>query len=165
MGDSVGERDALRQRFARIRLLNEELDRLTLDTSERAASVSNKASFLAVSAGVLITASTSQLWSELAWFGIVALLLGCAGLVCAAVALRPGRRLGLVAQRLADSYIDTTRSALVIETELVRSKSKAIAHREGDLAARAGWVWAGFALLVLASVSLSAVFTAQLLGG
>ena len=52
---------------------NEELDRLVTDAAERTASVTNKASFLAVSAGVLVAASTVQLWVKAPTFGVVAL--------------------------------------------------------------------------------------------
>lgn len=56
-------------RAVRIELLSEELDRLTVDAAERTASIANRASFLAISAGVLIAASTAQLWSGRPIFG------------------------------------------------------------------------------------------------
>lgn len=154
-----------KRRHERVRLLNEELDRLTADVTERTVSVTNKASFLAVSAGVLVAATTSQLWSQFLWLGAAALMLACLGLLCAAVSLRPGRRFGIVAQRLTDTYLDSTKLAQDIEVDVVRIKSDAITRREGDLAARASWVWAGFGALVLSTVSLSIVFTAELFGG
>jgi hypothetical protein len=153
------------KKFDRVRLINEELDRLTIDVGERTLSVTNKASFLAVAAGVLIAATTSQLWTRFQWFGAAGLVLACLGLLCAAVALRPARRYGILAQRLTDSYIDSTKLAQDIEAILVRTKSDAITRREGDLVARARWVWAGFGALVLSAISLSIVFSAQLLGG
>lgn len=156
---------ALRARHARVRLLNEELDRLTTDVGERSVSVTSKASFLAVSAGVLVAASTSQIWSTQAWFGIAALVFAGVAVLCAAVALRPARRLGLVAQRLTDRYLDTNKTALAIETEIVQGKSRAITSREADLVTRATWVWCGFGALVLSTASLATVFAAQLLGG
>jgi hypothetical protein len=148
-----------------VRLLGDEVDRLTVDVDQRSAGVANKASFLAVSAGVLLAASTSQLWAHLPWVGAIALLLACVGLSCAAVALRPGKRFGLVAQRLTDRYLDTTSSALAIEEAILREKSTIISRREDDLGARANWVLRGFGALILSAVALTVVFTVQLLGG
>ena len=154
-----------RARFARIRLLNEELDKLTTDAAERTASVTNKASFLAVSAGVLVAASTVQLWTRLAGFGIAALALSCVALACAAVAVRPGKRLGIRARRLVDRYADTTMNALQIEAQIVEDKATVITEREADLRARAVWVWSGFAALAFAAAALTVVFAAEVLGG
>lgn len=147
--------------FARVRLLNEELDRLTTDAAERTASVTQKASFLAVSAGVLVAASTVQLWSNTPWFGVIALGLACLALACAAVAVRPGQRLGLSARRIVDRYLDSTLSAADVEAQLVHDKAAAITSREGDLRARATWVWLGFAALALAAASLTIVFAIE----
>lgn len=156
--------EALRARFARIRLLNEELDKLTTDASERTASVTNKASFLAVSAGVLVAASTVQLWTRAPLFGVVALALACVALACAAVAVRPGMRLGIQARRLVDRYADTTMSALAVESQIVEDKAASITQRETDLRARAAWVWIGFAGLAVAAASLAVVFGIEILG-
>ncbi|NJI58606.1 hypothetical protein HCX50_04090 [Microbacterium oxydans] len=155
--------DAQRARFARIRLLNEELDKLTTDAADRTASVTNKASFLAVSAGVLVAASTVQLWTEGAWFGVVALILAGVALASASVAVRPGKRVGIQARRLVDRYVDSAMSSLQVEERIVEDKASAIDLRETDLRARATWVWIGFAALALASASLTVVFTIEVL--
>lgn len=159
------EDDARRARFARVRLLNEELDKLTTDAAERTASVTNKASFLAVSAGVLVAASTVQLWEKLAVFGVAALALACVALACAAVAVRPGKRMGIQARRLVDRFSDSTMTALQIESLIIEDKANVLALREEDLRARAVWVWCGFAALALAAASLTVVFAAEVLGG
>lgn len=159
------EAAARRVRFDRIRLLNEELDRLGADAADRTASVTNKASFLAVSAGVLITGLTVQLWAELAVLGVVALALACVSLACAAVAVRPGKRRGLEARRLVDRYADSTATVLQMETQIVNDKAAVLAEREGDLRSRAAWVWAGFAALAFAAAALTLVFAAEILGG
>lgn len=153
-----------RARFARVRLLNDELDRLTTDASERTVSVTNKASFLAVSAGVLVAASTVQLWTRAPWFGVVALALACIALACAAVAVRPGMRLGIQARRLVDRYADSTMSALAVESQIVEDKAVVITQREADLRTRAAWVWIGFAALAVAAASLAVVFGFEVLG-
>lgn len=153
-----------RARFARLRLLNDELDKLTTDASERTASVTNKASFLAVSAGVLVAASTVQLWKHAPWFGVVALALSCVALACAAVAVRPGTRLGIQARRLVDRYADSTLSALAVEAQLIEDKAVSITQREADLRARAAWVWIGFAALAVAAAALAVVFGFEVLG-
>lgn len=144
---------------------NEELDKLTVDAAERTASVTNKASFLAVSAGVLVAASTAQLWEALAPFGVAALALSCAALACAAVAVRPGKRIGIQARRLVDRFSDSASSALQIEAQGIEDKASVLSLREDDLRARAVWVWCGFAALALAAASLTVVFAAEVLGG
>lgn len=169
MIEDSGERDsgdgARRALFARVRLLNEELDRLVADAAERTASVNNKASFLAVSAGVLVAASTVQLWTYFPVFGVLALALACVALACAAVAVRPGKRSGIEARRLVDRYADSTFSVLQIESQLIEDKANVLTRRESDLRARAVWVWSGFAALSLAAAALTVVFAAEVLGG
>ncbi len=155
---------ARRSQFARVRLVNEELDRLGTDAAERTASVTGKASFLAVSAGVLVAASTTQVWTVAAMFGVVALALACVALACAAVAVRPGKRCGIEAQRLVDRYVDSTQTAHQVELQLVRDKATVLRAREADLRARATWVWAGFATLAIAGAALTLVFAAETLG-
>jgi hypothetical protein len=152
-------------RYARVGVLKDEVNQLVTDADQRLTSVSNKASFLAVAAGVVIAAASSQEWSQLRWFGVIALALGCAGLLCAAVALRPGKRRGLKALRLTDKYLDSTRSAKSIEEEILKDKAKAIDQRESGLVARAIWVQVGFGALVLSTISLTVVFAATTLGG
>jgi len=159
------ENDARRAQFARVRLLNEELDKLTADAAERTASVTNKASFLAVSAGVLVAASTVQLWENLPGFGVTALALSCIALACAAVAVRPGKRMGILARRLVDRFADSAMTALQIESQIIEDKANVLLLREEDLRARATWVWIGFAALTLAAAALTVVFAAEVLGG
>lgn len=154
-----------RARAARVRLINEELDRLVTDAAERTASVTNKASFLAVSAGVLVAASTVQLWAKAPTFGVVALALACIALFCAAVAVRPGKRMGIEARRLVDRYADSGMNALQVETQLIEDKANVLTHREADLRNRAVWVWAGFAALAFAAAALTVVFAVEVLGG
>lgn len=154
-----------RLRFDRIRLLNEELDRLTVDAEQRTSSVSSKASFLAVSAGVLIAAATAQLWRQAPVIGVIALGLSCLALACAAIALRPGKRIGIQARRLVDRHIDCQHSAAQVEEELIRDKATVLADRENDIANRGRWVWAGFGGVAIAALALSLVFSIEVLGG
>lgn len=165
-GDALSQdkRDRQRARALRIELLNAELDRLTDDAAERTASIASRASFLAVSAGVLIAASTAQLWSERAVFGVAALGLGCLALLCATAASRPGKRLGLRAQRLVDTYADANVSGGQLLSAVVRQKADALELREGDLTNRATWITAGFTVLVVSAASLTAVVSAELMG-
>lgn len=162
--DEVVTTDHARARFARIRLLNQELDALVVDSGTRAASVLNKASFLAVTAGVIVAASTAQLWTTAGVIGVCALVLASLAIFCAAAALRPGKRLGLQAQRLVDLYVDSTKSAAVVEAEIVRSKAQVVANHENDLRNRATWVWVGFILLGAGTISLSLVYALEVIG-
>lgn len=145
-----------------MRLLNEELDKLSIDASERSSSVINKASFLAVSAGVAIGASTSQIWKQLPIFALLSLALAGLALVCAAAALRPGLRVGISAQRLTDQFIDSTQSAAAVERAIVIMKSQALTSREVDLRTRATWIWVGFFMLTAAAAALTITFAFEL---
>jgi len=155
---------AAKERFRRTRLLNEELDKLVTDAAERTASVANRASFLAVSTGVLVAASTAQLWNTAGVVGICALALASIGLLCAAVALRPGKRLGLQARRLVDQYLETTRTANSIEVDIVRDKANVLTAQEHDLRSRAHWVWGGFFSLAAGTILLTVVYAIEVIG-
>lgn len=159
------ETETRKVNFDRVRLINTELDQLTIDANARDTSVMNKASFLAVSSGVLVAASTNQAWSQAAGFGIASLVLSCAGLACAAVALRPGKRVGVQAQRLVDRHLDCQHSAAEVERELIQEKALALALREPDLRDRGRWTLAGFGSVALAAASLTAVFSFEVAGG
>ncbi|MFG6402467.1 hypothetical protein [Microbacterium sp. P04] len=156
---------ARRQRFDRVRLLNEELDRLGTDAAVRTGSVTNKASFLAVSAGVLITAATAQLWDSAPAYGVTSLALASIALATAAIALRPGKRPGIDARRLVDRHLDCDHSVAFVEAEVVRDKADVLTAIERDIASRGRWVWAGFGALAFAAASLAAVFGIETLGG
>ncbi|MDR6891354.1 hypothetical protein [Falsarthrobacter nasiphocae] len=123
----------------------------------------NKASFLAVSAGVIIAASTVHLWTKWPLFGVTALTFSCMALTAAAIAVRPGKRIGIQARRLVDRYADSTSSAAQVEAQIILDKANAITFREDDLRARALWVSRGFAALSIASVALTVAFTAEVL--
>lgn len=150
--------------FDRVRLIHDDLDRLTTDAAERTASIATKASFLAVSAGVIIAALTAQVWEHFPVVGVVAMGLAVAGLLCAAVALRPGRRQGTTGRSLVDRFVDSTASVQQIEPILVREKAGHLAAREEDLRARSLWVWVGFIALGGSAILLAIIFTAELLG-
>lgn len=165
-GDKAAAATAAAKRvaFDRVRLIHEDLDRLVTDASERTASISTKASFLAVSAGVIIAALTAQVWEHFPAVGVVAMALAVAGLLCAAIALRPGRRQGTTGRSLADRFIDSTASVQQIEPILVREKASHLTAREEDLRARSVWVWVGFIALGGAAILLAIIFSAELLG-
>jgi hypothetical protein len=155
---------AERKRFNRVRLLNEELDQLMVDAANRMTSVLSKASFLAVSAGVIVAASTAHTWTSIAITGVLALALASVALICAAVALRPGAHPAIKARRLVDEYLESFSSAGDLENELVQDKAAAIDAIELVIVARARWVSFGFAALILSTVSLAVVFGAETLG-
>lgn len=153
------------RRIRRVRLLNEELDRLATDATARAGGVANKASFLAVSAGVLITAAAAQTWHTVPVWGVAALVMATVALAAAAIALRPGTRPGVEARRLIDRHLHCDHRDSDVEVELVRDKAEVLTAYERDIAGRSVWVWGGFGALALASASLVAVFAYETLGG
>ncbi len=156
---------ARRKRFDRVRLLHDELDRLALDSEQRTGSVSTKASFLAVSAGVLVAAASAQTWRLAPVAGVIALALACVALGCAAIALRPGKRVGIEARRLVDRHLDCDHTSAHVEEELVRDKATVLAAHELDIGSRGRWVWAGFGGVAASAVSLTVVFGLEVLGG
>lgn len=138
----------------RMRLIHEELDRLQLDANDRSNSVASKASFLAVASGVIITATTVQIW-HVAWYvGALPLVLAAAALACATIALRPGTRIGLSAQRLSDRFLDSTWSPVKVEWSIVRDKVASMTAREANLRQRARVTTAGFIVLLAAVMAL-----------
>lgn len=163
--ENMKETSLRRRQFTRNRLLNEELDRLSVDATDRFTSVNNKASFLAVSAGVIIAASTSQLWSVAPAFSIWGLILAFIALASAAVTLRPGRTAGLNGQRVVDLYQDSSLSAAQVEESLVKSKGMILGLREKDLRNRAIWVWIGFVSLAGGTLALLVTFAFEVLKG
>lgn len=136
-----------------------------VDASTRSSGVTNKASFLAVCAGVLITAATTQLWESAPGYGVASFALSCLALACAAVALLPGKRPGIEARRLVDRHFECDHSGAQVEAEIVRDKETVpncdrTRHRQPRTL-----VWAGFGVLAVAALSLATVFSFELLGG
>lgn len=157
--------DKNERRIRRIRLLNEELDRVATDATSRAGGVANKASFLAVSAGVLITAATAQMWGSTPLWGFASLVFATIALGVAAVALRPGSRPGLDARRLVDRHLHCDHHHAEVEFEIVRDKADALTAFESDIAGRGRWVWGGFGASALSAISLVFVVGFETLGG
>jgi hypothetical protein len=160
------ERTAREQKrtFRRVQLLNSEINLLVADSNVRYESVSSKATFLAVSTGVVIAAVTSQLWTALPILGVIALSCSSFALFCAAFALRPGKRLGIDAKGLSDRYLDSRLTSGQLEIEVVATKARAVAQREANVLNRARWVWCGFSGLFVAVVALTLVFAFETMG-
>ncbi|UTT62591.1 hypothetical protein [Microcella humidisoli] len=159
------EVELARRSFSRIRLIHEELDRLGADASARHSSIMSKGSFLAVAAGVVIAATSSRLWEVQPIVGLAALVLACLALVGSALALRPGQRIELLPQRLADKYVDSQLTAATVERQLVLDKAHVLVAREGDLKNRSLLVSTGFVLLILSTTALCITFSFETLGG
>ncbi|GAD32903.1 hypothetical protein MTS1_00246 [Microbacterium sp. TS-1] len=90
---------------------------------------------------MIIAALTAQAWKHFPLAAVVAMGLAVAGLLCAAVALRPGRRQGTTGRSLVDRFLDSTASVQQIEPILVREKAGYLTAREEDLRAGSLWVW------------------------
>jgi hypothetical protein len=161
--DELARRNSKKREYDRLALLNDELNILLADARERSASVANKSTFLAVSAGVLIAAISSTAWKELALLASIGLASSCLALLCAAIASLPSKTLGIVAQRLTDRHMSGDHSLLHIARGIVSDKSSGITLNEARLAARAKWTSAGFFLLIGGAVALSVVYTAEVL--
>lgn len=149
----------------RTRLLNEELDRLDGNSTARSSSVGNKASFLAVTAGVVVTAAASLDLGESQieeWKVLLPFVLSGMGLLCAVLALRPTKLIGIDARRIVDKYLDSAIAPSELEQILVSSKAEVIANREVDIIARARLVSVGLVFLVASICALAVLVSAHI---
>ena len=151
--------DSRRQKALRTRLLNDEVDRLRDDSTERARSVDSKSTFLAVASGIVITASTSHAWSSDWILGSLPLGLSSLALIAATFALLPGRRQDLTPRVLHERWDDTERNIADVEAAILRLKVSASSAREENIRRRAMIASLGFALLAASSVALVVVFS------
>jgi hypothetical protein len=160
---TVDNKETGRQRALRTRLLNDEVDRLRDDSAERARSIDSKSTFLAIASGVVITASTSQIWSIVWFVAVLPLAFSASGLISATIALLPGRRPDITPAALYQRWEDTERNVADVEGSILRAKVEASSVREADLRRRASIASFGFVLLAVASVLLVVVFVVELL--
>ena len=154
--------DRARHAAHRVRLLNEEVDRLRLDATDRAKSVDAKSSFLAVSSGIVITASTSQFWTVPWMLALLPLALASIALGFATYALRPGKRSDLSPELLWLEWRDSEKNIAVVEDSILRAKVFASKMRELEVTRRASVTSAGFVVLVGSALSLVILFAAEL---
>lgn len=153
------ESDAQKAFARRLAVLHVEIDELLSDSFRRQESVSNKASFLAVSVGIVLTGLTSQAWKTPTIVLLSALTLAIVSLALAASALVPGNRSVLDGQRLVDIFLDSTASRVSMETEILKSKVQILASRNARVERQALIVIFGFWFLVGSAVVFGAGLT------
>lgn len=143
-------------------MLTAEADRIALETSARSAKVDNKASFLAVGAGIVVAAQSAIDW-ELSWLAVVpSMLLALVALGLAAIALRPQRRTDLSTSALVNMWLDSEQSTLAIEQSILREKARIFDAQEDALRARGRLVSNGFWFFLIGMAALGVEYVTQL---
>jgi hypothetical protein len=160
--DAARAETVRRKRSAvRVRLIHNEVDLMRADAADRARSVDFKASFLAVSAGVIIAAAASSDWHQPLLLALLPMTFSALGLGFAAIALRPGTRPDVTPQILFDRWADSERQAATVEADILKSKVAAFAEREKMIRSRARSTTIGFSFLLAAVLSLVVVFALE----
>jgi hypothetical protein len=142
----------LKRASDRLDIVHEEVDLLRADVAERRRSVNSKASFLAVTSGVLIAASASREADDSSSWQILQVVLSVLALVFAAIATLPEKRRELSAVRLGDKYLDSEKSAALIFREILDSKIYAMSTQEAALRRQGALVSVGFGCLIASSI-------------
>lgn len=137
-------------------MIDSEINAYLLVAEQREQSVNNKASFLAVTAGVLVTAAVTQAWHRFEVFGMLTMLLASSAITLAAFALRPGSRPGDSPKRLLEMYLDSGKTERVIQVDMMKRKADTASERELALRGRARLVNWGFLALVCSCLALTA---------
>jgi hypothetical protein len=150
------------QRIKRMQLVHHEIDLLRGDAADRRRSVDARASFLAVAAGIVITASAASQWKTTGWFAVIPLALATIALALAAIASRPERRTELSATRIFDRYLDSEQPPAAIERSVLESKVAAIRQQETALSTRGGLISAGFVVLIASALTLTVIYAVNL---
>ncbi|WP_412161711.1 hypothetical protein [Curtobacterium flaccumfaciens] len=145
-----------------MQLVHNEVDLLRAGASDRRRSVDARASFLAVAAGIVITASASSQWRTAGWFAVIPLALATIALALAAIASRPERRTELSATRISDRYLDSEQSPSVIERSILESKVAAIQQQDTALSVRGNFISVGFVFLIASALTLTTVYAINL---
>jgi hypothetical protein len=141
----------LKRASDRLDIVHEQVDLLRADAAERRRSVDGKASFLAITSGVLIAASASKAAEDSSSWQILQVALTVLALVFAALATLPESRRELSAVRLGDKYLDSEKSAALIYREILESKIYAMSAQEAVLRRRGTLVGIGFSCLIASS--------------
>lgn len=150
------------QRIKRMQLVHHEIDLLRGDATDRRRSVDARASFLAVAAGIVITASAASQLKTTGWFAVIPLALATIALALAAIASRPERRTELSATRIFDRYLDSEQPPAAIERSVLESKVAAIRQQETALSTRGGLISAGFVVLIASALTLTVIYAVNL---
>jgi hypothetical protein len=164
----LGQRNEQRQRLARIRLLNDELDRLRIAAFERTRSIDTKTSFVVVAAGVLASATFDNLVTGATSFvGLLPFGLTVATVWAAAVALWPTAIKQPTGQALVKRWVDACETPEQLEDYLLEMKAHEIQLRNENNERRSGALKSGFRLLIAALVTafLVAGLNMALVGG
>lgn len=157
-GSTMGSKVDLRrvQSAERVRLIDDETNRLRDAAGERARSIDAKSSFLAVTAGVILMAAFTRTDSATAeyWLRLLPIAFAVLAIAAAAVALRPASRREVSPDSLYLRWADTEKSLAVVERDLLLQKICAYQVREHDLKWRARTASIGFIFLLLSSAAL-----------
>lgn len=132
-----------------------ELNRVAHDRSKL---ITTKASFLAVAAGILITAAVTYEWAMGHWTTVIPLITAVAALGCAAFATRPEGALEFDHEELAEKYFGDEANISHLQRHTVDTYRKLIVAREAKSRHNARAVSAGYLFLMISSGSLAVLF-------
>jgi len=156
------ERIVVQNRKNRFNLVSDEIDHLVLSADERGRSVDNKASFLAVAAGVIFGGQV-QVSIVLPWFVASApLALAALSLACAGFALLPSKRLGTTPKLLWLTYRDSELSGAQVAERMTFAKVQYEERREISLGRRAKVIFYGFMFLFLSMIAFVSIYAVNL---
>lgn len=148
-------------RDVRISVLRSELVRLESNARERTRNVTTKASFLAVSAGVIISGLlTAELVVEL-WVKVAAFSLAVLALALASLSMAPDSIRLVSAKEIVDDMLEDPITGAELERRLTLVYLGAIHSRDPVTNRKAQLVSGGYFSLVVASLLLIAAFTAD----
>ncbi|WP_336658949.1 hypothetical protein [Leucobacter sp. USHLN153] len=125
---------------------------------DRARTVTNKASFLAVSAGVLITAALTYAWTLKDWSTALPLIAAVISLGFASYAMRPEPAEETSLEELTDLFFESKAKTVDLQDHLLKSYKAVIRSREDATRKNSKAVRAGYILLLVAGLSLTILF-------
>lgn len=150
----AGEQDAAAlEDLKRMQLLHHEIDLLTAASIQRQESLANKASFLTVAAGVVLTGLTAQFWQTPPEFLILSVALTLVVLGLAAAALVPRRSAVLDGPRAFERFVDSKFNRASIERNILETKVANLRSRNDMTQRQAFFVMSGYWVLVVSALS------------
>lgn len=157
-----GSRKLAKERVARIRLLNAELDAHRGIALERTRQIETKASFIVVAAGVLASATGATLVSTDTWLlGLVPFALTVATVVVATAALWPRPLKVPSARSIVNRWVNETAPTDDLDDYLLEVKVVEVELRDDQNELRMKWTKRAFRLLALSLVTAFLVAAAN----
>ena len=150
--------DATRDTTEKHRLLVETALDLKHAARERSRAVTTKASFLAISAGVLVTAAVAYNWTLADWSTALPLVAAVSALGFASYAMRPEPAEDTDLEELTKLFFESKAKSADLQDHLLKSYAAVIRSREATSRKNSRAVRGGYTLLLLSGLSLTVLF-------